>query len=114
MESDVLRSTRIILISVAGIVLLLAVRTVFAFVRYSQVERGFASVHVGESRAAVITTIGKPNYHAGKCGVIHFPDKGCSLEYVYSHPFAPIVPDYYIVSFSPDDRVIEADQWNSP
>ena len=54
MESDVLRRTRIILISVAGIVLLLAVRTVFAFVRYSQVERGFASVHVGESRAAVI------------------------------------------------------------
>ena len=114
MESDVLRRTRIILISVAGIVLLLAVRTVFAFVRYSQVERGFASVHLGESRAGVIAKIGRPNYYAGKCGVIHFPGKDCSLEYVYSHPFAPIVPDYYIVSFSADHRVIEAGPFDSP
>jgi len=108
------RRTRIILILVAGIFLILAVRTVFAFVRYSQVERGFASVHVGESRAGVIAKIGRPNYYAGKCGVIHFPEKDCSMEYVYSHPFAPIVPDYYIVSFSSDDRVIESGPWNSP
>jgi hypothetical protein len=113
LEADVLRRTRIILI-LAAIVLVLAVRTVFVFARYSRVERVFASIQVGESRAAVIKQIGKPNYHGGKCGVIHVPDKNCSLEYVYSHPFAPIVPDYYIVSFSSDDHVIEADQWNSP
>lgn len=108
------RLTRVILTVVASIFLVLAVKTVLAFARYSRVERGFASVHVGESRAVVITKIGNPNYHAGKCGVIHFPDKNCALEYVYSHPFAPIVPEYYIVSFSPDDRVIEAAPWSSP
>jgi hypothetical protein len=108
------RRTRVILISAASIVLVLAVRTVFAFIPYSEVERGFASVRVGETRTAVITSIGKPNYYAGKCGVIHFPDKNCALEYVYSHPFAPIVPDYYIISFSADDRVIEAGPWDSP
>ena len=54
MEADVLRRTRIILILVAAIVLVLAVRTVFAFVRYSRVERVFASIQVGECRAAVI------------------------------------------------------------
>jgi hypothetical protein len=102
------------LLSVATMVVALSAKTVVAFTRYSRVQRGFASVHVGESRAMVIQEIGNPNYHAGKCGVIHFPDKHCALEYVYSHPFAPIIPDYYIVSFSPDDRVIEADQWNSP
>jgi hypothetical protein len=58
--------------------------------------------------------MGKPNYYAGRCGVIHVPDKRCAVEYVYSHPFAPLVPEYYIVSFSSDDRVIEADQWDSP
>ncbi len=114
MEANVSRRTRVILILVASIVLILAVKTIVAFARYSKVERGFASVHVGESRAVVITKIGKPNYHAGECGVIHFPDKNCALEYVYSHPFAPIVPEYYIVSFSSDDHVIEADQWSSP
>jgi len=58
--------------------------------------------------------MGKPNYHAGECGVIHFPSKECAVEYVYSHPFAPLVPEYKIVSFSRDDRVIEADEWDSP
>jgi hypothetical protein len=113
-ETDMSRRTRVLLISVGCIVFVLAVRTVVAFARYSKVERGFASVHVGKSRDVVITKIGKPNYHAGKCGVIHFPYKNCALEYVYAHPFAPIIPDYYIVSFSPDERVIEAEQWNSP
>jgi hypothetical protein len=112
------RRTRIILILTASIVLVLVVRTVFAFTRYWKVERGFASVHVGEPRAAVITKIGRPNYHAGKCGVIHSPDKkhekNCALEYVYSHSFAPFIPIYYIVSLSSDDHVIEADLWGSP
>jgi len=108
------RRARVALIAVTGIVLVLAALTVVAFGRYSQVERGFASVHLGESRALIIAEIGKPNYHAGKCGVIHFPDKNCALEYVYSHPFAPIVPQYYIVSFDQHDRVIEADVWISP
>src|SRR6267154_809088 len=108
------RRSVVILISVTSIVLVLAAQIIVAFVRYSKVLRGFASVHMGESRAVVITKIGKPNYYEGKCGVIHFPDQNCALEYVYSHPFAPILPTYYIVSFSPDDRVIEADWWDSP
>jgi len=57
---------------------------------------------------------GMPNYYVGKCRVIHFAEKNCAVEYVDSHPFAPIVPEYYIVSFSSDDRVMEADQWDSP
>ena len=108
------RKTRFTLIFAAGALLIVAVKTAVAFGRFSKVEGRFASVQNGESRASVITKMGMPNYYAGKCGVIHFPDKSCAVEYVYSHPFAPIVPEYYIVSFSSDDRVIEADQWDSP
>ncbi len=46
--------------------------------------------------------------------MVYFPQRNCAVEYVYSHPFAPLVPEYYIVSFSPEDRVIEADEWDSP
>jgi hypothetical protein len=108
------RNTRIALMFAAGVLLALAARTVVAFARYSKVEKQFASVQIGEPRASVIAKMGTPNYHAGKCGVIHFPDKICAVEYVYSHPFAPLIPEYYIVSFASDDRVIEADQWDSP
>ena len=108
------RKARIALIFSLCLLLALAIKTVIAFGRYAKSERSFASVQIGDSRVSVIGRMGKPNYYEGKCGVIHFPDKNCTLEYVYSHPFAPLVPEYYIVSFSPEDRVIEADAWSSP
>ena len=108
------RKVRVSLILSLCVLLVIAAKTVIAFGRYAKAERSFASVQIGDSRASVIGRMGKPNYHEGKCGVIHFPDKNCALEYVYSHPFAPLIPEYYIVSFSPEDRVIEADEWDSP
>ena len=113
-EMKASRNVRIALTTVACLLLFVAVRTVVAFVRYSRIEREFPTIRVGQSRGAVVTSMGKPNYYAGKCGVIHVPDKNCATEYVYSYPFAPIIPEYYIVSFSSDDRVIEADEWDSP
>jgi hypothetical protein len=108
------RKVRVALIPSFCVLLVLAIKTIIAFGRYAKAERSFASVQIGDSRASVIGRMGKPNYHEGKCGVIHFPDKNCAVEYVYSHPFAPLVPEYHIISFSPDDRVIEADEWDSP
>ena len=99
-----------------ALALLIAVslKAIYAFTRYSRVEHNFSSIQMGDSRASVVSKIGKPNYHSGPCGVIHFPSKTCASEYVYSHPFAPLVPEYYIVAFSADDRVVEADTWSSP
>ena len=96
------------------VVALLGLKASIAFSRFSRVERSFASIHTGQSRQEVIGLLGKPNYHHGNCGVIHVPTKDCAVEYVYSHPFAPLIPEYYIVSFSADDRVIEAGPWMSP
>jgi|SRR5215469_10015519 len=96
------------------LLLVITAKTVTAFGRYAKAEKSFASVQIGDSRASVIGRMGKPNHHEGKCGVIHFPDKNCAVGYVYSHPFAPLIPEYSIVSFSPEDRVIEADEWDSP
>ena len=113
-EKPVSRKVRVALVLSACVLLVLAARTAAAFARYSKAERYFASVQIGDSRASVVARMGKPNYHAGECGVIHFPSKECAVEYVYSHPFAPLIPEYKIVSFSRDDRVIEADEWDSP
>jgi|SRR5689334_22012410 len=108
------RKARVALVLTFCILLAFGAKTLIAFGRYKRAERSSASVQIGDSRTSVIERMGKPNYHAGKCGVIHFPDKNCAVEYVYSHPFAPLVPEYYIVSFSSDDHVIEASPWSSP
>jgi hypothetical protein len=104
------RNTRASLIFLVCILFFLTARVVVAFARYSKLERQVAFIQIGDSRASVIARMGMPNYYSGTCGVIHFPDKKCTVEYVYSHPFAPLVPEYHIVAFSEDDRVIESDE----
>jgi hypothetical protein len=46
-------------------------------------------------------------------GSLSAPYKGCSFEYIYSHPFAPWVPEYYVVAFA-DDSVIHTSVLSSP
>ncbi len=112
LQMTIVGTARIILIVSLCIVLVLAAHTVVAFRRYRRAERSYEAVEIGDTRASVTSRMGKPNYHAGKCGVIHFPAKTCAVEYVYSHPLAPLVPVYYIISFAQDDRVIEAAEWD--
>jgi HAMP domain-containing protein len=108
------RRTSIGLVFVAAALLALSVWTAFAFRRLSRTEQQFPSVHAGDSRVSVLAKLGKPNYHAGECGVMQPRTEGCAVEYVYSHPFAPIIPEYYVVLFSSDDLVTHAERWESP
>jgi hypothetical protein len=110
----VTRNRRLALIICSSAILAVAVRVTVAFGHYSREERHFPSIRSGDSRASVVAEMGMPNYYKGKCGVIHVPSKNCTLEYVYSHPFAPLIPKYHIVSFSADDRVIDTEEWDSP
>ena len=113
---DPMRMRKSVIFSLlCGFLLLVAgLRIAISFVRFSKVERKFASIQVGQSRQEIISRLGKPHYYSGRCGVIADPLKTCTLEYVYGHPFAPLIPDYYIVSFSSDERVIQADRYSSP
>lgn len=108
------RAARILGVVIILVFVVIALRTYFAFVQFWRVERGFKTVHLGQPRSSVFAKFGRPNYYSGSCGVIHVADKMCASEYVYSHPFAPLIPDYYIIDFSSDGRVIEANRWTSP
>ena len=109
---------RTIFIIVGGsliLILVLASRTPLKFLQWAKVHRNFDSVQVGQSRLTVLSKLGKPNYYAGPCGrSFTNPLPTCAIEYVYGHPFSPLVPDYYVVSFSAGDRVIQADRLSSP
>lgn len=81
------------------------VSTVVAFRRFKRVERECASIQRGESRDSVTAKLGKPRW--ARCGGgPHRND--CNEEYGYSHPFAPVVPRYFIVSFSDYHKVTDA------
>ena len=82
--------------------------------RFAKVQREFSSLQIGQSRQSVVSKLGKPSYYSGRCGVIATPLPNCSLEYIYAPPLAPFYPDYYVVSFSSDDQIIDADRYPSP
>ena len=106
------KSRTFLVISVA-IVLVIVGKAVLAFARFGRVEREFSALRPGESREAVVARLGRPNYYEGKCGTVSAPYKDCSHEYVYSHPFAPWIPQYYVVDFA-DDSVIQTSILSSP
>jgi hypothetical protein len=108
------RKTILIVVALASLLIALAVRANHAFARFSRVQHQFGSVHAGDSRASVLDRMGKPNYYSGACGIIQPARQGCAVEYVYSHPLAPLVPQYYIVTFSSDAHVMTALPWASP
>ena len=106
---------RLALMFGVAVVMVLTIRTtvstVVAFRRFKRVERECASIQRGESRDSVTAKLGKPSF--ARCGGgPHRND--CNEEYGYSHPFAPVVARYFIVSFSEDDKVTEAKCFPSP
>jgi outer membrane protein assembly factor BamE (lipoprotein component of BamABCDE complex) len=92
-----------------------AARFSYSYLRFHAVGSRFHHIKVGETRQQVRKTLGKPNHHDGPCNSdITTPVKGCEWEYVYSFPLAPLIPEYYVVAFSKDDRVLEAAHLTSP
>ncbi len=91
-----------------------AFKVSYAFVRYCRVEREIVHVEPGQTRTSVVALLGMPNYHAGACGELTGSYKNCVLEYDYSHPLAPFVPEYYEVEFTADDRVLNVAKLDSP
>ncbi len=103
-----------IILLIASAAMAFAIWLSLRFVQYNEVQQRFTRIKVGISQTDALRILGNPNYHKGICGVI-VPDRGgCVTEYVYSHPFAPLMPDYYVVTFNRDNRVIEAARWSSP
>jgi hypothetical protein len=91
-----------------------AARFSYSYLRFHAVGSRIHRIKIGETRQQVRKILGSPNYHDGPCkDEIRTPLKGCEWEYVYSYPLAPLIPDYYVVSFSRDDRVIESVSFTS-
>jgi hypothetical protein len=109
-----MRKLRILGIVSLGVILAISLRCAISFSRFHSVERKFEQLQKGQSGAFVIATLGRPNYHEGTCSLDLSPPPNCFKEYVYSHPFAPFVPEYYIVWFSSDNRVFSTEHEISP
>jgi hypothetical protein len=73
-------------------------------------------VKAGDSEEQVVRLLGKPN-RIEKCGE-SFGNPGgpvgCVEDYLYSSPFAPLVPEYWAVSFDSRKHVVGKEHYLSP
>jgi hypothetical protein len=84
-------------------------------VRGRFLETHLADIARGMSPTQVVAILGKPTSDSG-CGTAlgtGFPAH-CAREFSYSDPLAPWIPQYYVVQFGSDGRVIDTTVIISP
>lgn len=109
------RPASIIVGIICGIVLGFGIWLVLGIIRQDKLDKGFGEVKTGATQSEVVQLLGKPTRIDG-CGDFFHQrtPTGCVSEYVYSASFAPLVPQYYVVSFDEAGRVLETFNWSSP
>jgi len=76
----------------------------------------FERIAIGDPREQVVQLLGKPR-RVEKCGE-PFGNPGgkpgCAEDYLYASPYAPVIPEYWSVSFDKNGRVIDKYHYVSP
>lgn len=90
----------------------------FVIHRERQLGNGFDGVKAGATEAEVLQRIGQPR-RVERCGSFTglLPKEkmvGCAKEYFYASPFSPLLPEYYVVRFDQQNRVIDTASYASP
>jgi hypothetical protein len=90
----------------------------WAMLRDKQLEKGFTEIASGAMEWEVLQKLGQPK-RVEKCGEFFGPlpkeELGnCSREYFYASPFAPLLPEYYVVRFDANNRVSSKTPYSSP
>jgi hypothetical protein len=104
------RDWGIILIILVG---LLASFVGWGFYRNLTISRRFEGVSIGASDAQVRLLLGRPSW-IEPCGKSFGKPKANYAEYIYRNCFAPLLPEYYSVSFDTSGHVVDKYIYESP
>jgi len=85
--------------------------------RAKSLAKGFDKITVGATENDVFRLMGSPK-KVLKCGEFFgpFPEEelGCTKEFLYPSPFAPALPEYYVVRFDTNNLVKNTYLFSSP
>jgi len=101
-----------------GVVLVVSAWFAWAIVRDNRLRNGFDKIETGTTEQEVLQELGRPK-RVEKCGEFFGPlpkeqADGCTREYFYASPFAPLKPHYYVVRFDANNRVRSTTPYSSP
>jgi hypothetical protein len=103
---------------IGSIVLAGALCLARAIVRDNQLRNGFDKIEIGATEQEVLQRLGRPK-RVEKCGEFFGPPpkeeaEGCTREYFYPSPFAPLLPEYFVFRFNGNNRVTSKSPYSSP
>jgi hypothetical protein len=101
----------VIIISVALILILFLI--IWPSFRVHHLDSEFSKLSSGDTKAAVLKQMGSPWKNA-ECGYLVGSSPDCTEELIYAHPYAPYLPEYWIIDFNRDQRVIRLFYTTSP
>jgi len=88
--------------------------SLWPILRVHILENSFSKLKINDSRDAVVRMMGHP-WKQEDCGKwLGGTGAGCTEEFVYAHPYAPYIPEYWIISFNSDHKVINVYHAVSP
>jgi hypothetical protein len=90
----------------------------WAILRDNQLRNGFDKTEIGATEQQVLQNLGRPK-RVEKCGEFFGPlpkdeAEGCTREYFYASPFAPLLPEYFVFRFNANNRVTSKSPYSSP
>ncbi len=88
-----------------AVLLVCSVVTFGTLIRSRSLDKAFAKIKPGDTAQQVLALRGNPN-SVRSCGpVLNVPS--CAQEMVYAHPFAPLVPEYWLVALNSSGHVLQ-------
>ena len=99
-----------IVLSLLGVLVVLAAITFGTLISARHKERAFAALHTGDSKTHVLNTMGQPK-QIWPCTEHPKPPGNCATEFVYAHALAPAVPEYWVVRFDTNGHVLQTALW---
>ena len=96
----------ILALTILGLGLIISALILWPVLRVRQIGSAFSGVKENDPKELVLKRMGKP-WKDEECGQYlgGFP-AGCAEEFVYAHPYAPFIPEYWVISFNSNHRVI--------
>ena len=103
---------------IGSVVLAGALWLAWAILRDNQLRNGFDKIEIGATEQEVLQKLGRPK-RVEKCGEFFGPlpkdeAEGCTIEYFYASPFAPLLPEYFVFRFNANNRVTSKSPYSSP
>ena len=100
----------------AAVILIFGVLTgawAFALHRNFKLATNFARVHAGLTDNEVLAVLGRPSW-VEPCGKSFGTPRNECVDYIYRNSFAPLIPEYWSVSFNTRKQVVDTYVYESP